>query len=826
MVSAQESDGTVIQGRFNPEASRVQLSGANLTRFFFQASSSSACIAQICLTLGPESKRVAEQAEKITHLQEEVRRWQQVGAVLRSHSQYRLKVVTTTDVVGEGELAPYANSFTQSEYAFFRTEGPPALANLSLPSGFPETLLDDATLLDQESRWVGIDRRLSERRVLKSELNDITRYVRQTIPPTVPALGEPPALTRPVYRAYDTGVEFNENYVELLYRIEQRDLGLYLFDQNNRPVRDVEGRIVAADNRWGRSETRELARSDRRWEALLRRSSCHLDLPERPRSSALLSLANGVLEPDSLYEARLIPLLLHDDFASYGAAASVSGPDGVLQGWQVYDEGTQEGPSRWEIRSQGEPASFFLTQTSSLWGGPSDLLDLVKLGTLLVCKKLSDLPDSHPTQPGQWTDYRLSLYLRRGEGQMIGVVFRFRDEGHYYRWTLDNLHRHQLVRVVKGIHTLLAQGGAVVRDKEDVLLTIEAVENHLRGYLDGQPLFDVTDASLGSGAIGLYCWNNPQARFTDIRVEDFRRDAPVAYRFQFITSRFVNFFHHLHSFQDETWRLAPPSHPGLTELLSRGVELTSALTEDEARAYDSLAEILLGASAKAPAEVQVSRLDRDGAGPLLLLRSPEPIDWKRTSLSLQRAAEAAPRPEIPHEIKLMDVSFASSPDGEESITLLARENTNLTGYRIECHRFPGLLEAEDERGRPPLEARLLFRDHFAEGSLAGWRFVDQSSNNGPSRWEISDGGLIQRSIIGEELLDTPLLLGTQAIAGLTTWKNLIIEVRLREPARGTAGLVFCRKDDLNYYEFILGQGHWRLLKRLADSGHHIVGARG
>jgi hypothetical protein len=675
-VIALERDRTSIQGNLDPDKQRVRLSGSELMGVRFISGTSSVCISQICLTISPEPSRVAEREAMILHLREEVTRWQQVGTVLRPHSHYRLKVVTSAEVKGEGELSSYENSFTQSEYAFFRTEGPPALANLSLPVGIQAALLDEATLLDDESHWIGIDGITSPRRVLKSELNDLTRYVRQTIPPTVPAPGEPPVLTRPVYRAYDVGVEFNENYVDLLYRMERRDLGLYLFDQNNRPVRDVEGRIVSLDNSWGRSEARELARSDRRWEALLRNNDCQLGLAERPRDSTLLSSTRGILEPESLYEARLIPLLLHDDFAGYGNAV-ISGPSGVLSGWQVHDVGTDEGPSHWEIVSEGDPANFvFLAQTSRLWGGTADHSDPVRSGTLLVFQEMA--------QPKQWTDYRLSLYLRCGAGQIIGVVFRFLDEDHHYRWTMDNSHTHQLVRVVKGAYEILAQGEAVVNDEQDVRLTIEAVGVHLRGYLDGRPLFDLTDRSLSSGTIGLYCCNNPHAQFADVRVEDFRPKTSVAYRFQFITSRFANFFHHLHSYQDETWRSAVEGVHGARPPMAQAVEPTALVTEDEVRAYETLATAVLSSAARQnPAEVQVTRVDIDGAPLAFLVQSPEPIDWLRTELDLSRASLARTEPALPGKVKLAAVNFAANRIDIDSIILLLREPTNLSGYRIE-----------------------------------------------------------------------------------------------------------------------------------------------
>ncbi|MCU1264523.1 MAG: hypothetical protein JWM21_841 [Acidobacteria bacterium] len=473
----------------------------------------------------------------------------------------------------------------------------------------------------------------------------------------------------------NVGVEFNENYVDLLYRMERRDLGLYLFDQNNRPVRDVKGRIVSLESSWGRSEARELARSDRRWEALLRNNDCQLGLAERPRDSMLFNAIKEALQPESLYEAQLIPLLLHDDFAGYSNAV-ISGPTGVLGGWHIHDAGNDEGPSRWEIASEKSSANLFLTQTSRLWEGKTGSSVPVKSETLLVFQEMA--------QPSPWTDYRLSLYLRRGAGQIIGIVFRFRDDNNHYRWTLDNSATHQLVRLVDGAHEILTQGKAVVNNEQDVLLTIEAVGDQLRGYLDERPLFDLTDGSLGSGTIGLYCRNNPDARFADVRVEDLRPAAPVAYRFQFVTSRFTNFFHHLHSYQDETWRVAVVGLEGAGPALRKAASPSAPVTDDEVRAYEALATSVLGPAARHnPPEVQVTRVDVEGAPLAFLVQSPEPIDWLRTEIALSRTSLARTEPALPGKIKLAAVNFAANRIDVDSVVLALREPINLSGYRIE-----------------------------------------------------------------------------------------------------------------------------------------------
>ena len=164
------------------------------------------------------------------HVQQQTRFWAGEGAVFEPHTVYRLGVTTRVEARGLDALPGFQRTMTLVEYAWFRTEGPPGLATLSAPEGSRTSAssTDNTELPAADRGFEG--------------LSDLAPYVRQTVPPTVPPPGQSPILPRPVYRAYDIGVLFNENYVELMYRRAWRDLGTYLFDLNNRPVRDVHGR--------------------------------------------------------------------------------------------------------------------------------------------------------------------------------------------------------------------------------------------------------------------------------------------------------------------------------------------------------------------------------------------------------------------------------------------------------------------------------------------------------------------------------------------------------------------------------------------------------
>lgn len=644
----------------------IELTGENLTRVSLSGRGE-VCLLKICALFGPDPKEVMNRQEMAAHLQSEVARWQDEGEVLEPFCAYRLTIATAIDAYGEGELSG-EHHLSQIEHAYFRTDGPPGLTKLSLPPG-------GATAKDADK--------------FDSGLEDLTRYVRQTMPATIPAVGEKPVMAKPFYRAYDLGVEFNETYVDLMYRISGRDLGLYLYDSNNRSVRNAEGQLLVQSGDWGAVEELTLTEGEQHWLALSNSANGCLPVIDQDNiahdKKLTSTIAGRVLDPDTIYEARLIPLLLREGFRNHAVGTSAQGPFGKLGRWEVHDEGDINPPSNWEVKEIVAPASKYLTQTSSIKGGNEDAHDPLKPGTMLVFGADPGLDPGHQEQPANWTDYRLSVYLKAATGGAMGVVFRYRDGNNCYRFSMDrNRSYRRLVSVVNGSHTVLKQDDFVYELQQDYLITIEAIGDALRVYQDGALIFDATDAAHPNGSIGLYCYDNAGARFNDVRVDDFRKTAPVVYRFQFTTSLFANFFHHLHSYQDETWRKALENVPDALTAMAKAVMHATSVGDGEARAYETLATTVLGPGARQnPTEVQVTRVEIDGASLAFLVQSPEPIDWLRTEIALWRTSLARTEPALPGKVKLAAVNFAANRIDIDSVVLLLREPMSLTGYRIE-----------------------------------------------------------------------------------------------------------------------------------------------
>lgn len=783
LATAFDDQGNAY-GPFPAKDHFIEVVGTNIKLIRLQ-SNGEICILQVCATIPPNPAEVEARNKMAQNLVDEMARWSESAEVLEPHTTYRLKVVTSLDTTGA-----FAENKQQVEYAYFRTGGPPGLTKLT-PIG---------PVKSEE---------------LDSGLNDLVRYVRQTTPATVPATGDNPVMAKPVYRAYDVGVEFNERYVDLMYRMDGRDLGLYLYDNNNSPAHDVEGRLIIANNAWGTTEEVTLTESEVFWITLINERHCDPPLSivanSIPRNKTLTSAGEGqVLDGDTLYEARLVPLLLHETFTDYAVGANATAL-GSLGQWAVVDAGSNNGPSRWEVREEGTPPGRYIIQISGISGGSSDPADPVKPGAVLVRANRRELAADSPDQPSNWMDYRLSAYLRSATDGAIGLVFRYLDADHYYRFSMDRQgHYRRVVSVVNTVHTILGEDAFVYDQNRDYLITVEAIGSSLRVYQDGALVFDVNDASIEHGSAGLYCRGNTGARFSDVRIDDFRKQAPAVYSFKFTTSLFTDFFHHVHSFQDETWIVELGSLAGVQSLVAQAVLPATSPSEAESRAYDALAELILGPSARQnPPRMEVTRVEHDGEALALLVRSPEPINWLRADLEILHTPRGTAKPKPPVALKLTDVTFGVTQPNEESVTLLLREATNLTGYRIEYLNPPGVAEPIGD------DQPVLFRDRFAADDTTGWTIVDEGTDQGPSSWSTFEGAFRQTSNINTpEPRQVLRKKGTQAVAGDPAWTDFVVSTRLRSLDSGAIGLLFRYKDTDNYYRLSMDsqQAYRRLVK--------------
>ncbi len=688
---------------------------------------------RVCATL-PTAPEILQQVEKASEqIESSLELWRRPGEVLEPFTRYRLEARVARNVEGLGKLSgwnPPDREFRLTQ-AFpngvFRTAGPPGLGELAKPRG-------------AEQGATGLE--------------DLTPYVEQTVPTTVPSKGERPFLPRPVYRAYDPGVLFNESYVASMYARARRDLGIYLYDQNDRPVRGAEGGLIVRHDPWGEAEEPRLDDTDARWQALVAAADClseEIDPETVPRDQTLTAAARGqVLEADAVYEARLKPLLVREDFTA---------------------------PAGWKAAPAGAPVPIGLRQ--------------------------------RPEQPNKWTDYRISCRIRPSERDRVGVVFRYRGAQRFYAFLIEPQSRRRDLGIFDGGYRPLARSSFVYHRKRSYRVVVEAVGAQLRVLQDGETVFDIADATLEKGNVGLFPWPDASGQFSDLRIDDLRDGGPVAYRFQFTTSQYANFHHHLHSFQDECWAGSLPESFAFATAAGEAVPAPIAPPSGaEARAYEGLAEALLGTAAQQHApRVEVTRVEQGGEVRAFLVRSPEPIDWRRTELEVERSGGEIDRSSPAGGIKLTEATFGERQPNDETVTLLLRQASDLTRHRLELQQLP------EPVAKPLGDPVLLLATFDAESALESWEFHDPGSGEA-GEWRLEGGALAQTARSGRG--GPPGFRGTHAIAGDGAWADYRLTARLRSDRQSAGiGVLFRYVDEQNYYRlsFDPGKEYRRLVKR-------------
>jgi len=119
----------------------------------------------------------------------------------------------------------------------------------------------------------------------------------------------------------------------------------------------------------------------------------------------------------------------------------------------------------------------------------------------------------------EWSDYRFSVDLRSDDNDALGVMFRYTDDDHYYRFSWDR--ERQVLRLVKkteGAYHLLAERAVAYETGRTYRVEVVALGPKLEVSIDGRRVLLVTDTDLARGTVGLYCWANEGAVFDNVVV--------------------------------------------------------------------------------------------------------------------------------------------------------------------------------------------------------------------------------------------------------------------------------------------------------------------
>lgn len=174
------------------------------------------------------------------------------------------------------------------------------------------------------------------------------------------------------------------------------------------------------------------------------------------------------------------------------------------------------GPSQW-AHNAAQPAVEQLSAIHAPAGAANQNTSPDKPGTYLVRQVAAGWP--------ALGDVVLSCRIQSTADDGIGVVLRYQDQDNFLFFLMDAERQYRrLGKKVGGVFGELAtpaldttQGYTPGQTYE---LTVAAVDDVLTVYLDGAEILSGRDQSLTApGRVGFYAWNNPGARFMDLRVQ-------------------------------------------------------------------------------------------------------------------------------------------------------------------------------------------------------------------------------------------------------------------------------------------------------------------
>lgn len=123
-------------------------------------------------------------------------------------------------------------------------------------------------------------------------------------------------------------------------------------------------------------------------------------------------------------------------------------------------------------------------------------------------------------QGSEWTDYKVSTFMRSTDDGDLGLMFRVQDADNYYRFSWNRAKgERRLVKCVNGNFTLLASDKAPMVKGRSYGIQVLADGQLLEVIVDQTRVFSVKDTSLSQGTFAFYCHSNKNALFDTLRVE-------------------------------------------------------------------------------------------------------------------------------------------------------------------------------------------------------------------------------------------------------------------------------------------------------------------
>ncbi|RKZ30001.1 hypothetical protein DRQ33_08270 [bacterium] len=179
--------------------------------------------------------------------------------------------------------------------------------------------------------------------------------------------------------------------------------------------------------------------------------------------------------------------------------------DGDCGDWMVYDIAPYaDGPSNWVV------IAGVLTQTSNIYTTEDEYS--VYTGTRII------------TGDTSWSDYSFSVELKSTDDDGVGLLFRYRNEGDYYRYIRVEDEGNggpfrRIERCSDSVFTILAQDIEPISYPPNYYcVTVWVSGESIKVFEEGVSVLTACDTTYSSGMIGFMCYANNGSFFDNVAV--------------------------------------------------------------------------------------------------------------------------------------------------------------------------------------------------------------------------------------------------------------------------------------------------------------------
>lgn len=366
-------------------------------------------------------------------------------------------------------------------------------------------------------------------------------------------------------------------------------------------------------------------------------------------------------------------------------------------------------------------------------------------------------PTPTPTRiSGKWADYNFSVKIRSNDVDTMGVMFRYQDNGNYYRFSWSRRGKfRRLEKMENSTVTVLAEDNVLYVRRKTYQLQVSANGAALEIAIDGKPIFSVTDASIPGGTIALYSSFNGASRFDDVVVHD-------------LTTGTVLLSDDFSGGQSRGWSMIddPPLAEGTSvwSTSSGALVHTGNIGSNTVGQIGTYALYTQGSWSDYRTSLKLTSFDNDCMGVMFRVQDNHNyyrLSWcaegnfrRRLEKIEDDALTVLAQDVVPpvigqtYQVQIvargesLDVAIDGTPIFSVTDSSFAAGSIALYSWWNAGSAFDDLLVENLATGA------VLLWDDFDDGNIIGWTPFDEGTTNGPSDWSIQNGALIQSSDIG------------------------------------------------------------------------------